>query len=465
MDISMDMADIKSKIEAGTIEYVKIGAADIEGVYRGKRVAAAHFLGSLEDGFAQCDVIFGWDIAENVLPNLKFSNWERGFADIVMKPDLSTFAPVPWEENIASCICDLWTEHGEPAVISPRYVLAKVVQRARALGYEPMAASELEFRFFRENQVSLREKDFGPHLTPLNPGNNCYSISQSSADDHLLGRIARMMRDSGVDIEGYNREHGPGMYEMNIHYSDAITAGDRTMLFKTGVKEICHQLGYTASFMAKWNDQEDGSSGHSHMSLWDSNLERNLFWEADADGHMSDTMRQFLAGVLDKLPEFMALYAPIINSYKRYVEGTWAPLNTTWGMDNRTCAVRIINNGRRAVRIENRVPGADANFYLVFAALLASGLYGIEHSLQLPDRLDGNAYDTATVTAAIERGQIKPLARNLAAATDMLEKSEVARDYLGNDFVDHYVATRRWEVKEYEKAVTNWDRRRYLELI
>jgi glutamine synthetase len=461
----MDIAEIRSKIESGEIEFVKIGAPDMEGVFRGKRVSGQYFLDALDGGFAQCDVLFGWDIAENVLPNLKFSNWERGFADIVMKPDLSTFAMVPWDEHVASCICDLWSEHGEPVVIAPRYVLGNVVERARSMGFEPMAASELEFRFFREDQMSLREKDFGPNLTPLNPGFNCYAISQASADDHLLSRIARGMRDHSVMIEGYNREHGPGMYEMNIHYATAVSAGDYTMLFKTGVKEICHQMALTASFMAKWNDQEDGSSGHSHMSLWDRALERNVFWDADAPDHMSTTMRHFLAGVLQLMPEFMVFYAPVINSYKRYVEGTWAPLNTTWGMDNRTCSVRIINNSSRAVRIENRVPGADANFYLVFAATLASGLYGIEHEVPLPARLDGNAYDAATVAAAIERGQISPLARNLTQATDLLESSEVAREYLGADFVDHYVATRRWEVKEYEKAVTNWDRKRYLELI
>lgn len=462
----MDISAIKQLINDGQLEYVKIGAPDIEGVYRGKRVAARFFLDSLSDGFAQCDVLFGWDIAENVLSDhLKFSNWERGFADIVMKPDLATFARVPWEENVATCICDLWTEHNERVTISPRYVLGNLIERARSLGFEPMAASELEFRFFRENQVSLRDKDFGPNLTPLNPGMNCYSISQASADDQVLGRIARMMRDHGVEIEGYNREHGPGMYEMNIHYSNALTAADRTMLFKTGVKEICHQMGLTATFMAKWNDQEDGSSGHSHMSLWDHNLERNVFWDDESEGNMSTTMRQFLAGVLSKLPEFMALYAPVINSYKRYMEGTWAPLNTTWGMDNRTCAVRIINNGRRAIRIENRVPGADANFYLVFAAMLASGLYGIERQLELPDHLSGNAYDPTTVATALAEGKIQGLARNLTNSTNLFERSEVAKEYLGTDFVEHFVTTRRWEVKEYEKAVTNWDRRRYLELI
>jgi glutamine synthetase len=461
----MDITTIKQLIADGKIEYIKVGAPDIEGVYRGKRVASRFFLESLESGFAQCDVLFGWDIAENVLPNLKFSNWAHGFADILMKPDLATFALVPWEENVASCICDLWTEHGTHVTISPRYILQTLVERARSLGFEPMAASELEFRFFRENQVSLREKDFGPGLTPLNPGMNCYVISQSSADDQLLGRIARMMRDHGVEIEGYNREHGPGMYEMNIHYSNALAAADRTMLFKTGVKEICHQMGLSATFMAKWNDQEDGSSGHSHLSLWDRNLERNVFWDNDAEGHMSPTMRHFLAGILSKMPELMVLYAPFINSYKRYIEGTWAPLNTTWGMDNRTCAARIINNGQRAIRVENRVPGADANFYLVFSAMLASGLYGIERKLELPQRLSGNAYDPAIVTKALAEGQILPLARNLVDATRAFEQSEVAKEYLGSDFVEHFATTRKWEVQEYEKAVTNWDRRRYFELV
>ena len=461
----MELADIKQLIEEGKVEYVKIGASDIEGVYRGKRVAATHFLHSLDEGFGQCDVLFGWDIGEVVLPNLKFSNWERGFADIVMKPDLATFALVPWEEHVASCVCDLWSEHGEPVSISPRYVLQRVAARARAMGYEALAAAELEFRFFRENQVSLRDKDFGPNLTPLNPGFNCYAISQASADEHLLGRIARMMRDWGIEIEGYNREHGPGMYEMNMRYADALSAGDKTMLFKTGAKEICHDLGLTASFMAKWNDQEDGSSGHSHMSLWDRSGDRNAFWDESAQDQMSATMRCFLAGVLDKMPEFMVLYAPVINSYKRYVEGTWAPLNTTWGLDNRTCAVRVINVNRGAIRVENRAPGADANFYLVFAATLASGLYGIEQQLELPERLDGNAYDAATVARALERGHIRPLARNLSEATDLFEQSEVAKAYFGADFVEHFVATRRWEVSEYEKAVTNWDRKRYLELI
>lgn len=461
----MNITDIKHLIKEGKIEYIKIGAPDIDGVFRGKRIAAPYFLDGLEDGFAQSAVLFGWDIAENVLPHFKEQAWQTVFGDFIMEPDLATFAQVPWEDGVATCICDLRAEQGEPIKVSPRYILRQLVERARSSGYEPMAAAELEMRFFREDQVSLRQKDFGPNLTPLNPGTNCYVISHATADDQLVGTIARLMREYGVELEGYMREHGPGMYELNIRYCDVLDAADRTLLFKSGVKEICLDMGYIASFMAKWHDQEDGSSGHSHMSLWDRNRERNLFWAEDADGHMSVTMQHFLAGVLSKLPEFLALYAPVINSYKRYIEGTWTPLNTTWGMDNRSCAVRVINNGRRAIRIENRAPGADANFYLVFAAMLASGLYGIEQRLELPPRIDGDAYDPAKLGQALQAGQLGSLVRNLTAATDLFERSEVAREYLGRDFVEHFVVTRRWEVQEYEKAVTNWERRRYLELI
>jgi glutamine synthetase len=456
---------IKRQLEEGKIEYIKIGTPDIDGVLRGKRIAAPYFLSGLEHGFAQSAVLFGWDIAENVLPHFKEQAWQSVFGDFIMVPDLSTFLLVPWEDRVASCICDLQSEQGTPITVSPRYLLQKLVERARSMGFLPKAAAELEMRFFRETQVSLREKDFGPGLTPLNPGTNCYVISHATADEQLVGGIVRQMRQYGVDLEGYMREHGPGMYELNTRYSDVLYAADQTLLFKNGVKEICLQQGYTASFMAKWHDQEDGSSGHAHMSLWDLNNERNLFWDEHANGHMSAIMQHFLAGVLTLLPEFLVLYAPVINSYKRFIEGAWAPLNTTWGMDNRSCAVRVINNGQQAIRIENRVPGADANFYLVFAAMLASGLYGIEQRLELPMRIDGDAYDPARLKQAQQTGQVRYLARNLAAATDKFEMSAVAREYLGPDFVEHFVVTRRWEVCEYERAVTNWERRRYLELI
>jgi glutamine synthetase len=460
----MDLTAIKRLITEGKVEYIKIGAPDIDGVFRGKLVAARFFLDSIEDGFAQSDVLYGWDIGENVLPpgSLKVSNWDRGFGDFVLKPDLTTFALVPWEEGVASCICEVWSEQGDPILVGPRYVLSKLIERARSLGFEPMAAAELEMRFFRETQISLREKDYATNLAPLNPGTNCYVISHIGADQHLIGRIARQVTAYGIELEGYTREHGPGMYEINMRYCDALTAADRSMLFKTGVKELAHQVNCVASFMAKWNDKEDGSSGHTHLSLWDLNRERNVFWEEGAEGHMSQTMRHFLAGVLTKMPEVQALYAPTINSYKRYIEGSWAPLNVTWGMDNRTCAVRVINSGRRSIRLENRVPGSDANFYLVFAGMLASGLYGIEQKLELPAYLEGNAYNPV---AGVGNEQAAPLLRNLTDATRRFESSDFTREYLGADFVEHFATTRHWEVREFERAVTDWERRRYLEMV
>ena len=302
-----------------------------------------------------------------------------------MKADLSTFALVPWEEHVASAVCDLWSEHGAPVTISPRYVVQQVLARARSMGYEPMAAAELEFRFFRETQMSLRDKDFGPNLTPLNPGFNCYAISQASADEHVLGRIARMMRDQGIEIEGYNREHGPGMYEMNIRYADAVAAGDKTMLFKTGAKEICHQLGLTVSFMAKWNADLPGCSGHLHESLWDTHHTENLFQDPARADRISCMMKHYVAGQLQLMREMAAFACPTINSYKRLVPGVWAPINATWGVDNRTTALRAITGPTsKSARVEYRLSGADTNPYLAIAATLAAGLFGIEQKLEPP---------------------------------------------------------------------------------
>ncbi len=384
-----------------------------------------------------------------------------------MKPDLTTFMEVPWEDQIATCIGDLWTKQDTPVSISSRYILRNLVERAHSLGFEPMVASELEVRIFREDETSLRAKDFGPDLISLHSLTKNYTSTSTRIDGHLIHDIAHMMHEYGMGIESYLSEHAPGMYEINTAYADALTAADRTMLFKAGIKDIACQKGLTASFMARWNEKEYGSSGHVHMSLWDRDQERNLFWDDGAQDHMSPTMRHFLAGLLFTLPDFMAIYAPVINSYKRHISGFpgRVPLCATWGIDNRTCAVRVLNDGRRSIRIENRVPGADANFYLVFAAMLASGLDGIERKLELPAQWQRSARLPIIIAQALANGEVRPLAHNLTIATDMLEQSAIAREYLGADFVEHFVATRQWEIQQYEQAVTNWERQRYLELI
>lgn len=454
----MELADVERLIAERGIEVVKIGGADMDGVYRGKRVLAAQFVeGCHGQGFPQCDVIFGWDIAERPIEGqgLAVGSADTGFADIVMQPDLSTFRPVPWEPPAAAVVCDYVTEAGEPLAISPRQVLRRVVARAQSLGYRPYMAAEFEVRLFRENQQSLRTNDY-TGLEPLSPGLNCYSIHHASLDEELIGRIRRMMNDYDVPVEGYNREHGEGMYEMNLRYADAVVAADRAMLFKSGIKEIAGLAGVTPTFMAKYDDQIDGCSGHLHQSLWSLDGERNLFWDASAPHHASELLRSYIAGVAATLPELMPLYAPNVNSYKRLVEGSWAPTSVTWGIENRTCALRVILGGEGAARVENRTPGADVNGYLGFAASLAGGLHGIERALESPEPVQGDAYKS---------NEGPRLPRTLREAVERLESSDVARDYLGAAFVEHYAAMRRWECDQYDRAVTDWEQRRYFEMV
>jgi glutamine synthetase len=453
----MDEAVVRALIAEHGIETVKIGGPDLDGVYRGKRVPAEVFLDGLQHGFAQCDVIFGWDIAEDLVPDLRFTGWETGYPDIFAHPDLSTFRLVPWEDRVATVICDFTDEHGRPTAISPRYVLKRVLERAARHGYQAELAMELEFRIFRETQQSLRQKGWD-NLEPLSPSNSCYSIHRATGDDFILSRIRRAMQQHGIPIEGYNREHGPGMYEMNLHHAPGLEAADQTMLFRNGVKEMCMQEALTATFMAKWSDQEDGDSGHLHQSLWTADGQRNLFYDPDDRHRFSALGLHYAAGLLHTLPEFMALYASNINSYKRYVAGTWAPTAVSWGVETRTTALRLVPGSAKSTRIENRVPGSDANPYLALAASVAGGLYGIEQQLALPPAARGNAY-------ALAAGEAAPLPRTLHEAVERFAASSLARDFFGEDFVDHFVTMRRWEVTHYDRVVDRWQRERYLEMI
>lgn len=452
----MDKSDIERLIREHAVETVKIGTPDIDGVYRGKRVSAKTFLeGVGGPGFAQCDVVFGWDIAEEIISGagLMVGSAEGGFADILLRPDLATFRIVPWEPATAAVVCDVYDEHGAPCEVSPRTALRRVIERARAMGFEPMMSAEFEFRIFREDQESLRGKNFS-NLRPLNPGLNCYSISHASIDEPPVGAVRRHMDAYGIEIEGYNREHGEGMYEMNLRYCDALEAADRAMLFKSGAKEILAQFGAVPTFMAKYSEDVDGCSGHIHQSLWRDGA--NAFHAASGAHGMSGVMTQYVAGLHATLPELFALYAPNINSYRRYVAGSWAPTAATWGIENRTSSLRAIGGSASAARIENRTPGADVNAYLGFAACLAGGLSGIARGLEPPPPAHGNVYEAEGLT---------PLPRTLDQAIELLDQSAVARDYLGDAFVDHYVGMRRWETEKHRRAVTEWERRRYFEQV
>ncbi len=452
----MDKDEVRRLIAEHGIETVKIGTPDMDGVYRGKRVSVKQFLAGFDgSGFAQCDVIFGWDIAEEVMTGLDLAmgSADTGFADILLRPDLETFRVVPWEPAVAAVVCDVYTEHGGVVEQSPRAVLRRVVERARTMGFEPAMAVEYEFRIFREDQESLREKRYSD-LRPLNPGFNCYSISHATIDDDVVGALRRNMDAYGIEVEGYNREHGEGMYEMNLRYAPALEAADRGMLFKSGSKEILAQAGVVPTFMAKYSDEMDGCSGHIHQSLWRG--DESAFYDEGGAHGMSSAMRSYLSGALRAMPELFALYAPNINSYKRYVSGSWAPTSATWGVDNRTSSLRVIAGGPSAIRIETRVPGADVNAYLGFAACLAGGLWGIEQGLEPPSPVQSDAY------AATDQPE---LPRTLEQAIALFEVSAVARDWFGDAFVDHYVKMRRWEIEKHRRAVTAWERARYFEQV
>jgi len=450
--------DIKAAAELfrhHNVQTVRIGGGDLDGVYRGKRVSADHFLAEAAGGFPQCDVLFGWDIQDEVIGSLPYSNWEIGFGDIVMRPDLSTLAAVPWEEGSAAVVCDFYTEAGEPLPIAPRFVLQRVVRRALDAGFRPVMAAELEVRFFREDQESLRAKNFAG-LRPLNPGLNCYSIHHASIDEPIIGRVAQCMNQYGIPVDAYNREHGAGMYEINLRHTDAVRAADQTMLYKSATKEIAAQMGAVPTFMAKLADDIDGCGGHLHQSLWTAKGDQSVFWDEGGDHHISPALGRYIAGILATLPEFMLMYAPNVNSYKRFVPRTWAPTSATWGIDNRTTALRIIASSPGAIRVENRVPGADLNPYLAFAASLAGGLYGIEKGLEPPPITKGNAYDI---------GDAPPLPLSLPEALERFRGSALAREWFGAEFVEQYAAFRRWEVDKHRLAVTDWERRRYFEMV
>jgi glutamine synthetase len=449
-----DRAHVEQLIEEHSIDTVKVGGADYDGIYRGKRLPTDVFLDGLEHGFAQGDVLFGWDIAEYLVPGLRFTNWDTGYADLRMLPDLVTFRPVPWEPGVATVICDFIAESGGPVKVAPRAVMRSVVDRAAAMGYLAELALEYEFRIWREDARSLRAKHWRD-LTPLSPTTSCYSLARATGDEFIVGRLRRQMDTHGVPIEGYNREHGEGMYEMNIRHAPGLEAADRALLFRNGVKELCTLEGLTASFMAKPFDDEDGNSGHLHQSLWTASGE-SAFYDSTAERGLSATFRSYIAGVLYTLPDFMALYAPNVNSYKRFVAGSWAPTVAAWGVETRTPSLRAITGSPRATHLENRVPGSDVNPYLAMAASLAGGLHGIERGLSAPPSVRSNAYDLPEDLAP-------RLPRTLDAAIERFSASEVARAWFGDAFVDDYVTMRRWELDRYHAAVTEWERDRYFD--
>ncbi len=442
-------------LAARKVTQAKLGGFDVDGVWRGKYVSLEKLRSAAKGGLGFCDVVFGWDLGDELYDNARVTGWHTGYPDAHAVVDLSTARVIPWEPDTAAFILDFVEEDGSPYGPSPRQLLQRVGRKARAMGFLPRFGAEFEYFVFRETPRSLREKGFRD-LEPLTPGMFGYSWLRSSANAPLVHALIDGLDAFDVPVEGMHTETGPGVYETALLYDDLERAADKAALFKTAVKEICARHGLTACFMAKWHPGLPGCSGHLHASLWDLAGERNLFHDPAAPLGASDVLRHFLGGQLALMPELTALYWPTVNSYKRSVENTWAPTTATWGHENRTAAIRLIGGSPRATRLESRQPGADVNPFVGMAASLAAGLWGVEHEVEPPPPCEGNAY--AARDAA-------PLPRSLKDAVELLRRSERARELLGEGFVDHFLRTRDWEVRQFERAVTTWELERYLELI
>lgn len=451
----MDMEQIVTFLEQHGIRKVKLAGADLDGVLRGKYVSLEKFASAAKHGFGFCDVIFGWDSQDQCYDFPTFTGWHTGYPDTLARVDLESMRVVPWEPGVAWFLCDFWQDPHTPLPVCPRNLLKRVVARAESHGFRPRAAIEYEFWIFRETPHSLVEKGHR-NLTPLSPGSFGYSVLRAAENGRLVHDLMDACAGAQIALEGVHTETGPGVYEAAIAVEDALEAADQAALFKTVVKEIAHRYECVATFMARWSSEQAGSSGHVHQSLWDAEGETNRFHDAEAEDGMSATMRHYLGGHLALMAEWMPLYCPTVNSYKRTVPGYWAPTSVTWGIENRTTALRAIRGLQPgAMRMEHRLPGSDANPYLALAGGLAAGLYGIEREIQPSAPVRGSAYESDAA----------PLPRSLEEAADRFRHSAAARKLLGEEFVSHFAATREWEARQYRQAVTDWELRRYFEVI
>lgn len=434
---------------------VKVAVSDIDGILRGKYIHREKFFSAVESGFGFCDVVFGWDSQDQCYDNTNLTGWQHGFPDAIARLDLGTYRRVPWDNDVPFFLGDFVTGDGKPHPICPRQVLKRVLARAEAMGYQAMVGSEFEFFNFAETPQSWADKR-GQPPTPISPGMFGYSLLRANLNREYFNALMDDMAAFGVPIEALHTETGPGVYEAAILFCEALEAADRAILFKTGAKEIGARYGIMPSFMAKWSAQYPGCSGHLHQSLSDG--KKNLFHDPKGrHGGMSKLFESYLAGQLESLMGMAPMFWPTVNSYKRLVDGFWAPVKPTWGVDNRTATFRVLPGSPKATRLETRAPGADMNPYLATAAVLAAGLDGIER---------GRKLTTPPITGTnVGADKIPRAPRTLIETTRIFRDSKVARDWFGDDFVDHFAATREWEWRQWLDAVTDWELRRYFEII
>jgi glutamine synthetase len=450
----LDLKTLESLIRKDEVDTVLTVFPDGQGRLMGKRVVGRYFLDHVAgEGFHACIYLFTVDMEMEPLPGFKLTSWERGYGDMKLVPDMATLRLIPWLPKTALVFCDVYTEEGEPIEEAPRWILKRQVERALRAGYVVKVGSELELYIFRETFEEAQGKRYHG-LTPVSGYLEDYHILQTTKEEPLIRAIRNGMEGADVPVETSKGEWGRGQEEINLRYAEALPMADRTALYKHGAKEIAHLQGCAVTFMAKYSREAAGSSCHIHSSLWDRAGKKNLFVER-GKRNGSSLFQHWLAGQMAMAREFAYFYAPTVNSYKRYQSGSFAPTRIVVGWDNRTCGFRLCGEGS-GFRVENRIPGADANPYLAFAATIAAGLHGIKNKLKPPKLYEGNAYEDAT---------LPQVPKTLREAVAELERSKAAREALGARVVEHYLHTARLEQRAFDQVVTDWELHRNFERI
>jgi glutamine synthetase len=435
---------------------VKVAIVDIDGILRGKYMDSEKFISAVESGFGFCDVVFGWDSSDVAYDNSRITGWHTGYPDALAGIDLNTFRVIPWEDDVPFFLADFSHKDSTAKDVCPRNLLKNIIKSCEDEGFKAYFSQEFEWFNFAETPEEAAEKGYR-NLRPLTPGMFGYSILRTSQNSDFFHDLFDQLSQFDIPLEGLHTETGPGVLEAAIQYADILESADRAVLFKTAVKEIGYRHGILPTFMAKISENLPGCSGHVHQSLWDSSSKKNLFHDSKGKYGMSKIMESYMAGQLYCLPYILPMVAPTVNSYKRLVEGAWAPTTLTWARDNRTTALRALPGGTKSTRLETRVVGSDTNPYLAMAACLASGLYGIRKGLKLKAaETIGSGYKNTT-------NGILP--SNLLHASEAMKNSEVASELFGETFVTHYTASREWEWRQFSRVVTDWETKRYLEII
>ncbi len=452
---SKNKAAIKKYIEEHDIKNIKLAVVDIDGVLRGKYINKSKFLSALDKGFGFCNVIFGWDSNDVLYSKDSFTGWKDGFSDVGCSIDANSFRLLPTEDHQSILLLADFSQ-SEGAKVCPRSILKKVLGRLDQHGYSATAALEFEFFLFDETPKSVRDKNYA-NLIPITPGNFGYSVLRNSTHANYYHEILNLAEEMEMPLEGLHTETGPGVLEAAIEHTEALRAADNGVLFKTFIKVWAQQNNMMANFMAKWSPDYPGQSGHIHISLQKKDSS-SVFFDADKTHTMSDEMRWFIGGQQKLMPELLAMVASTCNSYTRLIPGFWAPTAASWGVDNRTCALRAIPGSEKSQRVEYRISAADINPHLALAAAIGSGIWGIENKVEPTDGISGNAYD-------VELPSEYKLPRTLSEAALLFKRSKVARDLFGDEFVDHYAVTREWEDEQQRGAITDWQLKRYFEII